>query len=170
MFAKDTDSFTYVLPSTYFPKNNIENFPKAVAFRLRRICNSDEKFKKHSAEYKNYLVARDYKPGKEKKQFSHIKKLTREEVREPKLLKTTFSTSGNLIAKHNPLLPNLKTIIRKHLPVLYSNQQMLNIILNNTVSVTYKRNKNLREVLSLSLFPTTTKQNVYYIKECNKKM
>ena len=97
VFAKDTDSFTYVLPSTCFPKNNIENIPKGVALRLSRICDSDEKFEKHSVEYQNYLTARDYKPGKVKKQFSDIKKLTREEAREPELLKTTFSTSCNLI-------------------------------------------------------------------------
>ena len=140
VFAKDTDSFTYVLPSTCFPKNNIENIPKGVALRLRRICDSDEKFEKHSAEYQNYLIARDYKPGKVKKQFSDIKKLTREEARKPKLLKTTFSTSCNLITQYNPLLPNLKAIIRNHLPILYNSQQMLDIFLQNTISVTYKRN------------------------------
>ena len=103
------------------------------------------------------------------KEFSDIKKLTREEARKPKLLKTTFSTSCNLITQHNPLFPNLKTIIRKHLPFLYSNQQMLYIFLNNTVSVTYKRNKNLREILSPSLFPRTAEQNKCSIKECNRK-
>ena len=59
MFAKDIDSFTYVLPSTCFPKNIIENIPKGVALRLRRIRDSDEKFEKHSAEYQNYSVARE---------------------------------------------------------------------------------------------------------------
>ena len=103
------------------------------------------------------------------KEFSDIKKLTREEARKPKLLKTTFSTSCNLISQYNSLLPNLKTIIRNHLPILYSNQQMLDTFPQNTVSVTYKRNKNLREILSPSLFPRTTKQNECYIKECNKK-
>ena len=73
VYAKDTNSFTYVLPSTCFPKNDIQNIPKGVALRLRNICNSDEKFKKHSAEYQNYLIARDYKPGKVKKEFSDIK-------------------------------------------------------------------------------------------------
>ena len=68
-FAKDTDSFTYVLPSTCFPKNNIENIPKDVALRLRRICDSNEKFEKHSTEYQNYLIVRDYKPDEMKKQF-----------------------------------------------------------------------------------------------------
>ena len=99
-FAKDTDSFTYVLPSTCFPKNNIENIPKDVALRLRRICDSNEKFEKHSTEYQNYLIARDYKPDEMKKQFSDIKKLTREEARKPKLFKTSFSTSCNLITQY----------------------------------------------------------------------
>ena len=70
VFVEDTESFTYVLPSTCFPKNNLENIPKSVALevrRIRRICNSDEKFEKHSAKYQNYLIARDYKPAKTKK-------------------------------------------------------------------------------------------------------
>ena len=104
-----------------------------------------------------------------KKQFSDIKKLTTEEARNPILFKTTFSTSCNLITKYNPLLPNLKAIIRKHLSILYSNQQMLDIFLHNTRSVTCKRNKDLREILSPSSFPRTTKQNECYIKECIKK-
>ena len=84
-------------------------------------------------------TARDYKPGKVKKQFSDIKKLTREEARKPKLLKTTFCTSCNLITQYSLLFPNLKTIIRKHLPILYSNLQMLDIFPHNTKSVTNKR-------------------------------
>ena len=46
---------------------------------------------------------------------------------------------------------------------------MLDIFLQNTISVTYKRNKNLREILSPSLFPRTTNQNKCSIKECNRK-
>ena len=67
MFAKHTDSFTYVLPSTCFPKNNTKSIPKGVALGLGRISDSDQKFEKHSAEYQNYLITWDYKPGKVKK-------------------------------------------------------------------------------------------------------
>ena len=35
----------------------------------------------HSAEYQNYLISRDCKPGKVKKQFSDTKKRTREEAK-----------------------------------------------------------------------------------------
>ena len=46
VFSKATNSFTYVLPNTCFPKSNIENIPTGVALRLRRICDSDNKFEK----------------------------------------------------------------------------------------------------------------------------
>ena len=80
-------------------------------------------FEKVSAEYQKCLVARDDKPGEVKKQFSDIKKLTGEEARKPKLQKTTFSASFNFITQYKTLLPDLKTMISNHLPILYSNQQ-----------------------------------------------
>ena len=46
--AKATHSFTYVLPSTCFAKNSIENLPQGVALPLRKISDSDDKFEEHS--------------------------------------------------------------------------------------------------------------------------
>ena len=46
---------------------NIESIPKGLALHLWRICDSDEKFEKLNIEYQNYLIPRDYKPGKVKK-------------------------------------------------------------------------------------------------------
>ena len=42
-----------------------------------------------------------------------------------------FSASCNLITQYDPLLPNIKTVIKKYLPVLHS-LQMLQIIPENT--------------------------------------
>ena len=78
-------------------------------------------------------------------------------------------TSCNLVTQCNLLLPNPKEIIRNHLPVLDSNQQILDIFPQKVINVTYKRNKNLKEILSPSLFPRTTKQKECSIEECNKK-
>ena len=44
IFAKASNSFTCVLPSTCCPKSSIENVPQGVALWLRRICDSDDKF------------------------------------------------------------------------------------------------------------------------------
>ena len=41
VYAKPTNSFTYVLPSTCYRKRSIIKVPKGIALRLRRICDSD---------------------------------------------------------------------------------------------------------------------------------
>ena len=137
IFAKATNSFTYVLSSTCFPKNSNENVPKGVALQLRRICDSDDKFEERSVQYQKYLVARDYKPSKVKKQFSDVRNISREEARRPKN-NNNISASCNLITQYNPLLPNIKPIIKKHLPMLHSSHKMLQIFPENTVNVTYR--------------------------------
>ena len=162
-------SFTCLPPNTCFPKSNIENIPKGVALRLRRIFDSDSKFEKRSKEYQKYFIPRDYKPKKVRKQFSDNKNISREEARQPKTHNEIFSTSCNLITQYNPLLPNIKTIIKKHLPVLHSNQTMLKIFPSNTINVTYKRGKNLRELISPSLFPRVHNQHSSSREKCQER-
>ena len=62
VYAKPTNSFSYTSPNTCSPKNNICNIPKGKVLRLRHICDDDESFGKSSAEYHNYLIAREQKP------------------------------------------------------------------------------------------------------------
>ena len=51
VYSKPTNSFTYVLPTTCYPRKSINNIPDGIVLRLRRICDSDEKFKHRSKEY-----------------------------------------------------------------------------------------------------------------------
>ena len=85
VFSKATNSFTYVLSSTCYPNRNIKNVPKGIALRLRRICDSDEKYAERSEEYQKYVIARDSQPGSVKRQFEEFKKLSRSEARRPKV-------------------------------------------------------------------------------------
>ena len=62
VFSKLTNSFTYVLPCTCYPNRKIKNVTEGIALRLRRICDSDEKYDQRSEEYQMYLKARDYQP------------------------------------------------------------------------------------------------------------
>ena len=45
----------------------------------------------------------------------------------------------HLITQYNPMLPNIKTIFKKYLPVLHSDQEMLRIFSENIINVTYKK-------------------------------
>ena len=84
VFVKPTKSFRYVLPFTCCPRKNINNVPKGIAFRLRTICDTDEKFDLRSSKYHNYFIARDCKPTLVKRQFHAIKNINRREARQVK--------------------------------------------------------------------------------------
>ena len=90
-------------------------------------------------------IARDYKPKIVEKHFSEITKLSRAEARQIKAkqqnnYRILFGTTYNL------LLPNMRSLIKKHLLVLYSDSDLKYIF-----SV-FKRNGNLKEILSPSLY------------------
>ena len=51
VFLNPTNSFTYVMPSTCYPSNNMKNVPRGIALRLKRTCDSEEKFTVRSSEY-----------------------------------------------------------------------------------------------------------------------
>ena len=112
IFSKATNSFTYVLPSTCFPKTNIENIPKGVALRLTRIWGFDSIFEKRSAKYQKYSIARDYKPNKVKKKIFLTSEIHREKKPEDLKLKVIFQL--RLISLQNTILcfPILKLFLK----------------------------------------------------------
>ena len=123
VFSKPTNSFKYVLLSTCYPNRNIRNVPKGIALRLRRICDSDEKYDERSEEYQKYPIARDYQPGSVKRQFEEVKKLSRSEARRPKV-KSDQVRKLNFFTTYNPSLPNMDTLVKKYLPLLHSDENL----------------------------------------------
>ena len=138
MYICKINSFTYALASTCYPKENINNVPEGIALRLRRICDTDEKFDISSSEYQNYLIVRDYKPTLVKAQFHAIKN-SRREARQvkPKVIKSNFT----LITVYNPVMKNLENILNDNIHILYGDPDIKKVFPEGTISVTYKRGK-----------------------------
>ena len=90
------------MPSTYFSRRNIEKIPEAVTLQLRRICDTDSKFKIRSNEYQQYLISRT----KVTKQFFDVAEIYREIARQPSVKMDSKVTL--FLTKFNPLLPYLK--------------------------------------------------------------
>ena len=166
VFSKPTNSFTYVLPSTCYPNRNIKNVPKGIALRLRRICDSDEKYDERSEEYQKYLIARDYQPGSVKRQFEEVKKLSRSEARRPKV-KSNQVRKLNFFTTYNPSLPNMDTLVKKYLPLLHSDENLKELFPASAFNTTYRRNKDLKELLSPSLYPNRKSTKSNSIISCN---
>ena len=167
IFAKSTNSFSYTTPNTCYPKSNICNIPRGIALRLRRICDDDENFKKRSSEYQNYLIARDLKPSIVKKQFSEVKKKTRSETRQEQTNQDKVNDL-KFITIYNPALPKINNIIENNLSILHTDENMKKVFPSKFNKTLYKREKNLKEILSPSLFPAKPQNSEIYTTSCKK--
>ena len=156
------------MTSTCYPSNNINNVPRGIVLRHKRICDRDEKFTVRSNEYKNYLIVRNYKPKVVEKHFSEISKLPRAEAGQTKP-KQQANDRILLATTYNPMLLNMRSLIKKHLFVLHSDSDLKNIFPGNSMCTVIKRNRNLKEILSPSLYTKNKKEKKsYVIKNCGK--
>ena len=124
VYAKPTNSFTYVDPNTCYTRRNINKIPYGIALRIRRICDDDTKFEQKSEEYQNYLIARNYKPSKVKNQFDKVRKITRAQARQPKPRTNNDITKNAFITHYNPMIPDLYSIFQKHINILHVDPEM----------------------------------------------
>ena len=76
--------------------------------------------------------------------------------------KVKFITLSNLA------LPSIEGLIRKHIHSLHSDEVLKITFPNNTFSVIYKRNKNLKEILSPSSYQKPSIKGNGTIVSCNK--
>ena len=123
VYSKPTNSFTYVMPSTCYPMKSINKVPQGIALRLRRICDTTEKFESRADKCKNYLLARDYKPSLVDEQFRKIGQISGEDARKSKP-KANPVSKIKFVTKYNPILPKIDGIIKKHISILHSDDAL----------------------------------------------
>ena len=166
LYSKLTNSFTYVLPSTCYPMKNINKVPQGIALRLRRICDTTEKYESRADEYKNYLLARDYKPSLVDEQFKKISKISREDARKSKP-KTNQVSKIKFVTKYNPRLPKIESIIKKRISILHSDDALETVFPKDCFSTIYKRNKILKGSIPPSVYPKKINTKISRITSCN---
>ena len=133
-----------VLAIPHLIPNKVCSIPRGIALRLRRICDDDEILEKRSSQYQNYFIARYHKPPIVKKQFSEVKKKTN------KIYGLQKQTKQDKVCGCNPVLPNIHNVIQNNLSILHTGENMKKISPPKSIKTSYKREKNLKEILSVS--------------------
>ena len=72
------------------------------------------------------------------------------------------------IITYNPALPNIHNIIQNNLSILYTAENMKKIFPSKSIKTLYKREKNLKGILSRSLFPAKPKNSESCITSCKR--
>ena len=118
---------------------------KGVALRLRRICSSDEEYRRQSQIYSTFLISRGHKADLVNKEFTAIGLKSRHEVRQ----KTIKSSPGKafFVAQFNPKGVSIPRILNKHFSVLRNDPIASKIFPEKSVKVINKRCQNLKELL-----------------------
>ena len=139
---------------------------------FRRICDSDEKFKHWSEEYKNYIIERDYHPGLVDKQFQKAKRTLTRNTRKKNTKRKELS-KVNFITNFNPALPIIEDLIKKHIQYLHSDAILKNVFPNKKFAVIYNKktvifcNKNLKTMVTPFLYPKSSIKSNRTIVSCN---
>ena len=68
---------------------------------------------------------------------------------------------------YNPSLPCMNTLIKKHLPLLHSDDNLKTLLPKETFNVVYRRNKNLKDLLAPSFFPIPRREKCSCVTSCN---
>ena len=134
---------------------NINKIPQGIVLRLQRICDTTEKYESRGDEYKNYLLARDYKPSLVEEQFKNIDQISREDARKSKP-KINQVSKIKFVTKYSPMLPKIDRIIKKHVSIQQNDDTLKTLFSKDCFSTIYKRNKNLKELIAPSIYPKKT--------------
>lgn len=128
-----------------------------MAFRLLRICDSEELFEKRLDELKkNFLMPRGYKNSLINAQFDRIKKLPGEDYDERRKLalekrprkKQTERVIG--VFDYNPVLPDIGGVLKKHWRTMVHDNPELKEPFPEPPMAALRQGPNLRRILCRS--------------------
>ena len=95
----------------------------------------------YTIEYKNYLIAREYKPPIVNKYFAHVSTLSRQQARQKSTnWKIQVSKNVKLTMMYNPRLTGLKILLKKHMHLLLIDLTFKTIFPQVCINSVIKRN------------------------------
>ena len=156
LYIKPTDTHQYLLPSSNHPPHVHRHLPYGLALRLRVIVSDDEILEQRFDELTKFLIQRGYTEGAVNEQLEKVRQKSRNEV----LLSTkkSESTRTPLVCTWDTRLPPLNFLLRLSFPILQSNDR-LRTLFSELPLVSYRRPKNLRDLLVKTTTPTARRSD-----------
>ena len=164
LYRKPTDKPRALLPSSAHPNHIPTNIVYGAAFRLLRICDSEEVFETRLNELKfNFLIPRNYNSKLIDSQFQKVKNLPGNDYSEKRKLalvkKQKGPKSDRVIAvfDFNPLLPKISTVLNKHYNSMVSENPELKDVFPEPPMAALRQGPNLRKLLCRSKLPKVSR-------------
>ena len=149
VYQKLTDCHPYLDYTSAHPSHFKTSIPCSQALRLRRISDDQETLKNRIRQYSDYFVACGYRWSFVKKEMEKVLKIDRKNGLKKK--EKRKESRIPLVVSYHPDLPPLHRIINKHWPTLQSKKRLKKVFKNRPI-VSYKRPRNLRDMLVKATF------------------
>ena len=170
LYRKPTDRCMYLLTSSCHPAHVTNNIPYSLSLRIVRICSEPASRDQRLDELKNMLIERGYKTKIIDAAIEKAKKVTRHEALK-RVVRTKSTDRPVFVATHDPRLPSLPKILKKHHKILTKTPHMASIYPLPPM-VAFKRPKNIKDILIKAKVPPPPPQRPKRVQpgmyKCNR--
>ena len=144
LYSKKTDAHLYLRRDSCHPPSCTKGLVKGELLRARRICSTEEDFKKAAESMLGYFAERGFEKHDMEKTYTEVSSMKRKEVLEykgkPKTDRVPF------VITFHPRLRKLGNVLHKHYHLLQSNERLKRAF-SQPPMVAFRRLKNLRDML-----------------------
>ena len=144
MYTKPCDSKAYLHYTSDHPSHTKRAIPTGLVKRVRRICSSDEGFKRHAGDLVRQLTDRGYPQDQTEMEVAKVSKMNRSKLLERK--NGTHKEGVPLVVTYSNCLPNLNRILNSKRHILERSNQ-LGDMFTDKLFVSYRRGTNLGDLL-----------------------
>ena len=167
LYTKPTDTHQYLSPESCHPRHCTASIPYSQSLRLKRICSRTKDFTVRTNQLKTHLLARGYKDHLVSQQIQKAADVPRTESLESHPPRQRLQRTPLVVTFH-PSLSSLPSIARKHLGILHASQRLEKAIPNPPL-VSFRRPRNLRNLLVRAQVPTPAPPTLNGNAPCNSR-
>ena len=159
-FSKSTDNHEYLDVRSSHQEAVFRSIPRTVANRIRRNCIDDSEFVRAKSEYFNYLLRAGYNISSIDNAFQNVQLLSQENlVRKTKENPVNIANTPSMqkcitsfTPTYHPVINEIHKIIRENLrPAVDFSEQLKEMPQLNTIKLSSRRDRNLKEMLAPSV-------------------
>ena len=135
----------YLRQDSCHPSHTKKSLAYGLGIRIRRICERDDDYFKQRSDLKKQLRKRGYRGKRIEQQLQKVDKMDRGKLLENRNKKNQ-SDRVPLVLTYSKLLPDVRTILRKHQATLHKSERMREVF-DKPPLLAFRRDKNLCDVL-----------------------
>ena len=146
LYRKPTDRNTLLRGDSFHPRHLIKSLPISQFHRARRVCSSNEHYKKQAADLTNRFLVRGYKPEWINHASQRFDTVSQEDcLNPPKRVKKSMN-APLCVTKYSPMGFDFRKIMLKHWHVVESDPR-LGSVFKEPPKLVFRRPPNLRDLV-----------------------